>query len=398
MKKIILACLFFALSFGLCSCKSSDYKDAVSQYEAGQYQQAKELFIALGEYKDSVEFIDRCSYQDAISQYEAGQYQQAKKVFIELGEYEDSSEYVKKCSYGYAMSLYQNKEYENAIVAFTELGDWSDSKEQIVACHESIKERDYNSAIDLLENGEATKAREIFLTMEDYKDSVYFLGICLYKEEKYEEAWKYFGQVPADSKYKEDAQKKEEESYTVLTYETAREYCLAHDWAMARRYLLGIQGYANVDELLEIVTQVANDAIEGVYACGDTYIAVQYKLYFDYAEGSYEVIYQDETAETIYINCYMKAGKLIVYDNKDRLFGKPYEHSIDNAQYQLVPLFSGYGFRWDLAKITLQKTPAGIRETKLEEEYIGTYGDRTNQKTQTTTRDFTSYDCIIKKI
>ena len=48
--------------------------------------------------------------------------------------------------------------------------------------------------------------------MEDYKDSVYFLGICLYKEEKYEEAWKYFGQVPADSKYKEDAQKKEEES------------------------------------------------------------------------------------------------------------------------------------------------------------------------------------------
>ena len=44
MKKVLCMCLIFAMCLSLCACKSSDYKNALALYEAGEYAQAKATF------------------------------------------------------------------------------------------------------------------------------------------------------------------------------------------------------------------------------------------------------------------------------------------------------------------------------------------------------------------
>ena len=66
MRKILCLCLVLALCLCLCSCKSSDYKKAMSLYEAGEYEQAIAAFEALADYKDSVQKIDECKYGAAV--------------------------------------------------------------------------------------------------------------------------------------------------------------------------------------------------------------------------------------------------------------------------------------------------------------------------------------------
>ena len=59
MKKLCCMCIAAILCLILCSCKSSDYKNALSLYEAGEYEQALAVFVALGDYKDSVDYCQR---------------------------------------------------------------------------------------------------------------------------------------------------------------------------------------------------------------------------------------------------------------------------------------------------------------------------------------------------
>ena len=97
MKKWISLLLVVCIAFALCGCSSSDYKKAVSLYNEGEYDQAKALFVELGEYKDSALYVDKCDYGKAVSLYNEGEYDQAKALFVELGEYEDSALYADKC-------------------------------------------------------------------------------------------------------------------------------------------------------------------------------------------------------------------------------------------------------------------------------------------------------------
>lgn len=60
MKKLFLAALAAALCFCLCGCQSSDYKKATALFEAGDYQQAKEICEKLTPYKDSALMLRDC--------------------------------------------------------------------------------------------------------------------------------------------------------------------------------------------------------------------------------------------------------------------------------------------------------------------------------------------------
>lgn len=60
MKKFLALILALSMVFALCGCAGSDYKKAVSLFEEGEYEQAKELFVALKDYEDSEEYVRKC--------------------------------------------------------------------------------------------------------------------------------------------------------------------------------------------------------------------------------------------------------------------------------------------------------------------------------------------------
>ena len=103
MKKIICMCLALALCVCLCSCKSSDYKKAVALYEAGEYQQAKAAFRALGDYEDCAQRVKDCeeailreAYNAALALMEAGNYEEAIEAFEDLDDYADSRQKIQR--------------------------------------------------------------------------------------------------------------------------------------------------------------------------------------------------------------------------------------------------------------------------------------------------------------
>lgn len=103
MKRFLALLLVFLMVLPLCGCSSSDYKKAVALYEAEDYEGAKALFDALGDYEDSAKYAADCAqvldYGKALSLYDAGSYEEAALLFEALGEYQDSVKRAVDCRF-----------------------------------------------------------------------------------------------------------------------------------------------------------------------------------------------------------------------------------------------------------------------------------------------------------
>ena len=134
MRKFRFLCLLLALCLCLCSCKSSDYSKAKELFDAGEYQQAKEAFVALADYEDSAEMAKKCDYQLGLKLLEAGNFTDAKEAFAALGDYEDAPELAKKCDYQLAKKLLEEGKNQDALDLLRNLGDYEDSQDLVVEC------------------------------------------------------------------------------------------------------------------------------------------------------------------------------------------------------------------------------------------------------------------------
>lgn len=59
MKKIVVLLLALSMMFALCGCDNSDYKKAQQLFENGQYDEAKEAFEKLGDYKETSTYLEQ---------------------------------------------------------------------------------------------------------------------------------------------------------------------------------------------------------------------------------------------------------------------------------------------------------------------------------------------------
>ena len=110
------------------------------------------------------------AYASAMALYEQGDYEQALTAFEALGSYKDSQEYSEKCiaeiekaselqgKYDEALSSCKEGEFTEAIEQLKSLGDFSDSKNKIEEI-ESL-EATYNEMESLIEKGDLWKAKE----------------------------------------------------------------------------------------------------------------------------------------------------------------------------------------------------------------------------------------------
>ncbi len=78
------------------TCSDSDYENACSLMDSGDYDGAMSAFDALGEYKDSVDKKKECSYKSALVMVEAEKYDEAYKRFRAACGYSDSIEQLEK--------------------------------------------------------------------------------------------------------------------------------------------------------------------------------------------------------------------------------------------------------------------------------------------------------------
>ncbi len=66
-----------------------DYKQAVSELSNSNYDDAKEAFKVLGDYKDSTEMVKECNYQKALKLISNSEYKEAIKILRIMSDYKD---------------------------------------------------------------------------------------------------------------------------------------------------------------------------------------------------------------------------------------------------------------------------------------------------------------------
>ncbi len=154
--------------------KQCAYERALSLKKDGQYEEAEDAFMALGDFKDSAEKAEECVqtlkehlYQSAIAYRDNGLYHKAAEAFASLGDYKDAKEQIrevayrkKKDAYDRAMSLKGEGDYESARPQFLDLGDFEDSAFQAEECarlrKEASAEKDYQGAVTMVQGKAAS--------------------------------------------------------------------------------------------------------------------------------------------------------------------------------------------------------------------------------------------------
>ena len=97
LKKILSVLLIAAFMLSAAGCSMIDYKKAEKLKNDGDYAAAQEMYIALGDYKDSAELADECGYQLAKAAYDSRDYETAAGLFDKLGSYKNSAELKQDC-------------------------------------------------------------------------------------------------------------------------------------------------------------------------------------------------------------------------------------------------------------------------------------------------------------
>ena len=153
------------------------YQQASSMLEKGQYDEAKEAFSALGDFKDSKKMITECIdakiYSQAIEYINQKNYKIAivKLQRLAWHGYKDSADKFKEYSYIYGCELFDKKDYTTALKYLKECKGYKDADGKIKVCEEKGNEKLYDRACNSLNEGNYVNAISDFENLGDYKDS-----------------------------------------------------------------------------------------------------------------------------------------------------------------------------------------------------------------------------------
>ena len=99
--------------------------------ENGQYDSAKEQFLALEDYRDCADLALECDYRAAASALNGGTYtslRAAWNAFDALGDYKDSAQKALEARYLYAEKLLSAGNWADAISMYEQIPNYSDSR------------------------------------------------------------------------------------------------------------------------------------------------------------------------------------------------------------------------------------------------------------------------------
>lgn len=167
MNKIKVFLYLLVLTCLLSACTSSDYKEANSLFESGNYDEALKIFQELGEYKDSVELSKECQYQIAKELFTLGHYDEANQIFLNLDEYEDSASLYKECIYQKILLFIEQQNYEAALDELDAISGYKDSDELTLLVNNWIA---YQKAQDLIQEEKYADALTLLNQLQGFHD------------------------------------------------------------------------------------------------------------------------------------------------------------------------------------------------------------------------------------
>lgn len=175
---ILLIC-YLAFCFYMRGVYIDEYNKGLRLISEEKYDQARDLFVKLGDYKDSIEKVEEAQnyldYKEADQLIKDCKHEEAWEIFDNLGAFLDSENRAKEARYIYAVELYNNGKYDEASLIFINLGDYKESKTYvagtILTSFGEMQLAVYKKAVDYYENGYYDYALiELRKLDSDYKD------------------------------------------------------------------------------------------------------------------------------------------------------------------------------------------------------------------------------------
>lgn len=166
-KMFIVFSSFTILYFGSAFYKREqlfrDYQLAINKIENNSYQEAINIFSKLGDYKDSIKYIEFAKsciiYEEAIQSFENEDYRKAVELFSQLDNFQNSNLYISKSEkmleeytimerlYTEAYELYNCEKYQESMLIFSELGGYKDSLQMFQKCNDNILRLQHSTTI-----------------------------------------------------------------------------------------------------------------------------------------------------------------------------------------------------------------------------------------------------------
>ena len=146
MKKFTAVLLIVASLFCLTACDSQDYEKANALFSQGKYDEAKAIYVELGDYEDSAEKVKECDYAKACQLMEQEEPGQAAERFEALGAYKDSAEKLAQCQLQQIDQLIQ--------------GTWKNTGMTVATMDQYFTFKDGRVKAELFINGKSSLANE----------------------------------------------------------------------------------------------------------------------------------------------------------------------------------------------------------------------------------------------
>ena len=150
------------------------FDEAERLFEAGAYDEARELYLRLGDQSCAdlcTERLNHDRYQEAKQLLESGDYGAAEAILAELDPFEDSAELLKECAFLRAGELAEGGQPEKAREVYITLGNYPGVKEALAELIPAL----YDRALELAQEGDLKQATTLWWVCNDYKDSAKLL-------------------------------------------------------------------------------------------------------------------------------------------------------------------------------------------------------------------------------
>lgn len=182
----MVAALIIICSIFLRWQNDRNYNNAIELFEAGSYEEAKESFDNLGNYKNSFSYLSECfrytKYNEGQKLLNDNKYVEAANIFRALEDFKDSKDKVNEALYNQGVELYNDEKYEEAFKFFQDSNGYDRSNLYIanITLHlqEEMQQRIFDEAYKLFDSEKYSDALVELLKIEDYPECDKLIQEC----------------------------------------------------------------------------------------------------------------------------------------------------------------------------------------------------------------------------
>lgn len=238
-------------------------------------------------------------------------YTEAINIYVELGDYKDSEEKIAaltdtlkmQAAYDSAMQKYNDDDYYNAYREFDVL-DYKDSQAMANKAKSAFMNSKYENALKLVESGNYEDAAEVFLTMGDYRDSteqyteaIILCAEKLKREGNLEIAYQLLKEIDGNDKAESERLKIANDFYALACDNIEKQ-----DFLTAYNQLRLIENDINIDETIKTLKprmlELAKETLE-LPRMENESKAVAIKYYLELYSEDEEALNLMETADNL---------------------------------------------------------------------------------------------------